>query len=85
MEKVMVLCRSMTQAQRGQRLLERNGIVSTMTKAPLSLTHSGCEYALVLRRHAEEAVRLLKAAGLPIGKVYEWKNEAWSEAAYDLP
>ncbi len=84
MEKVMILCRSMTQAQRGQRLLERSGIVSTTVKAPLHLTRSGCGYGLVLRRHAAEAARLLKEAGLLNGKIYQWENESWTEASYDL-
>ena len=85
MEKYLIMCRSMTHAQRSQRLLERNGIISSLIKAPVSLTRSGCGYALVLRRHAGEGIRLLREAGLLTGRIYEQLNEEWKEVPYDLP
>ena len=85
MEKVLIMCRSMTQAQRSQRLLERSGLLSTLIKAPVSLTRSGCGYALVLRRHGEEAVRILREAGMLGGKVYRQWGEGWEEVRDDLP
>ncbi len=84
MEKHLLMCRSMTQAQRAQRLLERRGIVSTMIKAPVYLTKSGCGYALLLRRHTGEAIRLLKAEGLFEGKIFEMINDRWVEVQNDL-
>lgn len=84
MEKVLILCRTMTHAQRSQRLLERSGIVSAVVKAPLALTQSGCGYALSLRRHAQDAVRLLREAGMLKGKVFALKNEVWSGWNDDL-
>lgn len=84
MEKVLIMCRSMTHAQRSQRLLERNGIMSSLVKAPVPLTRTGCGYALILRRHGTEGIRLLKDAGLPGGKVYEMIDDEWRERADDL-
>lgn len=84
MEKVLLTCRSMTQAQRAQRLLERRGIVSTMIKTPVYLTKSGCGYALLLRRHSREAVLLLREAALFDGKVYGMRDERWLEVNDDL-
>ena len=84
MGKMMILCRSMTHAQRSQRLLERNGIMSRVIKAPVTLTKSGCGYALILRRHGWEAVEILRSAELLRGKIYEWEEEVWRERAYDL-
>ena len=83
-EKYLILCLSMTHAQRSQRLLEKNGIVSGLIKAPLTLTQSGCGYALSLRRHVPEALRLLKAAGMLKGKVFGYADGMWSEAGDDL-
>ena len=84
MEKYLIMCRSMTHAQRSQRLLERNGIMSSLIKAPVALTRSGCGYALILRRHGREGIRILLDAELQLGKVYEKVDDEWREAAYDL-
>ena len=84
MEKHLIMCRSMTHAQRSQRLLEQNGIMSSLVKAPVALTRSGCGYALILRRHCSEGIRILKEAVLLSGKVYESINEEWREMPHDL-
>ena len=84
MEKVLILCRSLTQAQRSQRLLERSGIVSSVVKAPVALTKAGCGYALSLRRHVADAVRLLREADMLKGKVYALSGGNWSEWNDDL-
>lgn len=83
-EKTLIMCRSMTHAQRAQRLLERNGIISSLVKAPLHLTKSGCGYALILRRHSKDAIRILKDAGLLNGKIYDMVGESWEERRNDL-
>ncbi len=84
MEKTMLMCRSMTRAQRAQRLLERRGILSSVVKAPVGLTKTGCGYALILRRHAPEAIRLLKEQDLFDGKVYQLQEDVWIEVSHDL-
>ncbi len=84
MEKIMIMCRTMTHAQRSQRLLEQNGIVSSLVKAPVYLTRSGCGYAIVLRRHGADAVKILRNAGLLSGRIYRKLNEEWSEVTDDL-
>lgn len=84
MEKILIMCRSMTQAQRSQRLLERNGIMSSLVKAPVNLTRSGCGYALILRRHGAEGIQILRDADMLTGRIYEKNNEEWREIARDL-
>lgn len=84
METLLIMCRSMTHAQRSQRLLERNGILSSLIKAPVGLTRTGCGYALLLRRHGEESIRILRGAGLLSGKTYRKSNDSWVEVSYDL-
>ena len=84
LEKHLIMCRSLTHAQRCQRFLERSGIPSALVKAPLPLTRTGCGYALILRRHGLDGARRLRAAGLLEGKVYVQNGEEWSEAGYDL-
>lgn len=68
--KVLIMCRSLTTAQRGALLLERRGISVSVVKAPQHLRGNGCGYALSLYRNLPEAVQSLKNSGLLTGKIY---------------
>ena len=67
----LIMCRSLTYAQRSAALLERNGITASVVKAPQGLSSSGCGYAVSLYRHFEEAKNLLKTSGMINGKVFK--------------
>ena len=70
MKHYLIMCRSVTAAQRAVRLLERSLIHAAVTKAPSHLTRSGCTYAVRLRGKPEEAVRLLRKNDIIFGKIY---------------
>ena len=44
----LILCRSLTYAQRSSRVLERAGITAVVHKAPLSVSKTGCTYCVKL-------------------------------------
>ena len=66
----LILCKSLTNAQRGALLLERRGLSASVVKAPQNLRGNGCGYALSLYRNPEEAAALLKSNQLLTGKIY---------------
>ena len=66
----LILCRSLTNAQRAALLLERRGIRASVIKAPQNLRGNGCGYAVILWRHLPEAVALLRESGLLSGRIY---------------
>ena len=68
--KFLILCKSLTNAQRAAQLLERRGIGAAVVKAPQHLRQNGCGYAVSLYRRLGEAVGLLKNADLLTGRVY---------------
>ena len=70
MKHYLIMCRSVTAAQRAVRLLERSLIRAAVTKAPSHLTRSGCAYAVRLRHKPEEAVRLLRKNEIDFGRIY---------------
>lgn len=71
MEMDYITFRSITPAQRGQRLLQQNGIATTLMRTPRALEDKGCGYALRLRsEHMDRAVGLLNRAQIPYRKVY---------------
>lgn len=79
MTQYLIMCRSLTYAQRSQRLLDDAGIRSFIVKAPHHLSSGGCGYALSLHREFDRAVYILKDASLLRGKLYVRKseNENW--------
>jgi hypothetical protein len=86
MSQHLILCRSLTTAQRAQRLLERSGIVSSVVKAPPELTGSGCGYSLSLFRHFEEADAILQRSNIATGKRFVLMEDGrFRELNHDLP
>lgn len=71
MTQYLIMCRSLTHAQRSSRLLERAGITATVVKAPQELSRAGCGYSLSLYRHFDEAVRILKKNNMINGKLFQ--------------
>ncbi len=71
MLQYLILCRSLTYAQRAARVLERAGISAPVVRPPAGLGPHGCAYALRLKERAlPAALRTLEAAGLDHGKVF---------------
>ena len=69
MQYSLILCRSLTYAQRAARTLERAGVTATVRKAPQGASDRGCTYAVKLRTASlQRAVQILQSAAVPIGK-----------------
>ena len=66
----LIMCRSLTNAQRASSYLERKGINAPIIKAPQGVSTSGCGYALSLYKNFDEAVKLLKYNNLLSGKLF---------------
>ena len=63
MQNYLLLCRSITHAQRMSMALERVGVRGRITRPPIGLTAKGCAYAVVVgASHYERAMRELTAA-----------------------
>lgn len=71
----LLLCRSLTYAQRCEKLLERKGITATITKAPREAAVNGCSYCLRIHpRVREQALDLLEKAGLSPDRIFFMDN-----------
>ena len=67
--------RSVTYAQRGERILSRAGVRCGIQRTQRWMAEKGRGYSLRLRtERPEKAVVLLRQEELPIGKVY-WQRE----------
>lgn len=70
--RYLIMCRSLTYAQRSQRLLEKSGIGCGIVKAPTGLSGNGCSYGVtVSEKNGKKAAELLRAAELLKGKIYK--------------
>lgn len=82
--KYLIMCKSLTNAQRASLFLERRGISAAVVKAPHSLRGNGCGYALSLYRRLGEAVALLRSVDLLTGRVYLREEDgSYREAGAD--
>lgn len=71
MLQYLLMCRSLTYAQRASKLLERSGITAIVTKIPKSAAGSGCNYCIKVREsRLAEALRILNDDGLSPTRVF---------------
>ena len=75
--------RSVTFAQRAQRIVEGAGVRTRLARAPKGLSERGCAYALLVSaQDAPRAVQELRAANVPFRKVVRRTPAGdWEEAA----
>lgn len=70
-QKYIIMCRSLTYAQRASKALERSGISSAITKAPQGVTVSGCSFGVrVQGKHVKNALETVKKSGITVGKIF---------------
>ena len=71
MKYYYITFRSVTFAQRGEKLLSEGGIRCTLQRAPKWMEEQGCGYSLRLwTKDVKPGVALLRKAGVPMRKVY---------------
>ena len=76
MRKDYITFRSITPAQRGQRVLRKAGIEAVLQRTPGYMQERGCSYCLRLSStQTAAAVGLLERAGLSYSKVYPGAEE----------
>ena len=62
MNHYLIICRSVTQAQRAGRLLSSFGITNQVFRTPVGLTERGCSYSVRVRsQQLDRAVGILRA------------------------
>ncbi len=80
MEYCIIMCRSLTYAQRALRLLERENIRARISKAPQGVTPEGCSYGVRLSMvNLQRAGAILGMNGIPTGRIYrlDGKGGVW--------
>ncbi len=67
----LIMCRSLTYAQRAVRALAHAGISAFVMKAPAGASSGGCAYCVrISENHLTDALRSLKNAGLQPGRIF---------------
>ena len=67
----LIVCRSLTYAQRTAAALERAGITARVLRSPKSISGEGCSHCVKIRLHdLEDALAVLRQAGLPAKRVF---------------
>lgn len=67
----LILCKSLTDAQKMAQTLERAGIGAWLSRTPASISPSGCSYSVkIARQEKERAAAVIRTFGLPYLNVY---------------
>lgn len=67
----LIICRSLTYAQRTARILERAGISAIVMRPPYEISGEGCAYCVkVSEKRISDALIALNNANMDHGKVY---------------
>ena len=71
MNYYFITFRSVTHAQRGEKVLQKEGLRCTLQRTPRWMEEKGCGYSLrIWVREPQQAVAALRTAGIPLRKVY---------------
>ena len=67
----LIMCRSLTYAQRVSKALERGGVPGRILRSPASISPRGCSYSVrVSARHLGRAMAILNRTGLPYQGIF---------------
>ena len=67
----LIICRSLTYAQRAARLLERGGIEGHVMRTPKKVSQDGCNYCVRIKeRHLTDALKLLQREDMGPKQIY---------------
>ena len=76
----LITFRSVTFAQKGERVLQKAGIDCTLQRTPKELSKQGCGYCLRVRaKDVMNAVELLRENQVSYGKTYALKGDGRPE------
>lgn len=76
MEQYLIMCRSLTYAQKALYTLERGGVRSSLVKVPQSVSHTGCSYGIrVSLKSLYSGIELLRSKNVSFGKVFRYMQD----------
>lgn len=76
MSGCLIVCRSLTYAQRSARSLESAGFSAHVQRLPSKLSTSGCGYAIkISENNLTKSVEILRNKGLPPKKAFLIKED----------
>lgn len=71
MNYYFITFRSVTHGQKGEKVLQKEGVRCTLQRTPRWMEEKGCGYSLrIWTKEPMQAVAALRASGVPLRKVY---------------
>lgn len=70
--QTLLTVKSLTYAQKGQRLLEQYWIHASVIRTPEQIARRGCSYALLVRNDSDRAAKLLEQVGIQVLGKYSY-------------
>ena len=85
MSHYLLICRSITYAQRASRALQRAGISNGIARVPAGMVRSGCGYAVRIRKEdLNRAIRAMALEHMRPEALFANDGNGYYEVPYDL-
>lgn len=85
MNHCLIICRSITYAQRASRAMRGRGITHQIMRVPVGLVRSGCGYAIKIRRdHLKDALAAMARERMRPQYVFASSTEGYYEVTHDI-
>ena len=82
MSHILILCRSLTQAQRLSKELNHSGMKSHVQRTPRSISPSGCGYCVSTMGELDQLAELLNSSSIhPRGVYVQSEDGSYMEVA----
>ena len=79
MIQYLIICRSLTHAQRTARVLERAGITAIVMRPPMEISDEGCTYCVkVSEKRMSSALIALNNANMSRGRIFMLRDDGSS-------
>ena len=71
MTECLIVCRSLTYAQRASRAIERTGLRASLVRIKPELTDKGCGYAIkVIEKNLGQSLEIMEKNSIQAGKIF---------------
>ncbi len=85
MNDTIIVCRSITHAQRMSAAMRRAGINNWISRVPAGLVKSGCGYAVHIRTQSlSQGLQVLQREHIPPVRIFTAGESGYREVSYDL-
>lgn len=80
MEKVLIVCKSVTHAQKIMNIINNAGFFATISRTPSDINMKACSYSVsIYKKDFDRVILLLKQRNIQNLNLYQYKNSFYQK------